>query len=600
MNKNDTYSQNKVTKVKKQTLIPLTVLLLGMCFVGLIVHNIDTHETLQRHITAQLNADTYGERIKNELAGGMEITQALEQVLISGNGQMNEFGTIAQNLMSDSIESIQLAPGGVVTEIYPAEGNEAGKIDLLQDEDRGEISRYARDNHTVITQGPFELKQGGYGIAVRDPVYLKDQNGQEYFWGFTVAILRVPDIFSNALQALSGFGYEYSISKTGAPWMDTCNVVYRSEGPMTDPVSYDFSIGEDHWKMEVFPTAGWRNDGLLATVCGFLTAICLLLVVLLRVWLVAKAHKKEFQVLARTDALTKIYNRYGFDELAEKRITKNPHTHFVAALLDIDDFKQINDIYGHSCGDRALKSLADSMKAFFPSDVLLGRNGGDEFCMLLPDCTAEEAGDRLRQFTKLPKTFSYLGKEHPFQISLGYAEYPAFASNLSQLMRCADAALYEIKLHGKNGCMAYREGLQSGARKQLGFAFKDISEHLPGAFIIYRAHKDDDELFYANSEFLRMAGYKDLDELFRLTQKRFRNLIREDERQQMEQSIWEQLEDGNENDYIRFHLRKADGTYLSVLDHGRIVDSQQYGRVFYVLFADREEMNLHYNEQFPQ
>ena len=590
----------KVTKVKKQTLIPLTVLLLGMCFVGLIVHNIDTHETLQRHITAQLNADTYGERIKNELAGGMEITQALEQVLISGNGQMNEFDTIAQNLMSDSIESIQLAPGGVVTEIYPAEGNEAGKIDLIHDKDRGEISRYARDNRTAIVQGPFELKQGDYGIAVRDPVYLNDENGQEYFWGFTVAILRVPDIFSNALQALSDFGYEYRISKTDAPWMDTFDVVYQSEGPMTEPVSYDFSVEEDHWKIEVAPSAGWRDYTIFASTFEFLTVILLLLVVLLRVWLVAKAHKKEFQVLARTDALTKIYNRYGFDELAEKRITKNPHTHFVAALLDIDDFKQINDIYGHGCGDRALKSLADSMKAFFPSDTLLGRNGGDEFCILLPNCTAEEAGEELRQFTKLPKTFSYLGKEHPFQISLGYAEYPAFASNLSQLMRCADAALYEIKLHGKNGCMAYREGLQSGARKQLGFAFKDISEHLPGAFIIYRAHKDDDELFYANSEFLRMAGYKDLDELFRLTQKRFRNLIREDERQRIEESIWEQIGDGNENDYVRFHHRKAYGTYLSVLDHGRIVDSQQYGRVFYVLFADREEMNLHYNEQFPQ
>lgn len=152
----------------------------------------------------------------------------------------------------------------------------------------------------------------------------------------------------------------------------------------------------------------------------------------------------------------------------------------MAALLDIDDFKQINDIYGHGCGNRALKSLADSMRAFFPPDALLGRNGGDEFCILLPDCTAEEAGEELRQFTKLPKTFSYLGKEHPFHISLGYAEYPAFASNLSQLMRCAD------------------------------------------------------------------------------------------------------------------------GTYLSVLDHGRIVDSQQYGRVFYVLFADREGMHLHYDEQFPQ
>ena len=86
-------------------------------------------------------------------------------------------------------------------------------------------------------------------------------------------------------------------------------------------------------------------------------------------------------------------------------------------------------------------------------------------------------------------------------------------------MRCADAALYEIKLHGKNGCMAYRKGLQSGVRKQLGFAFKDIAEHLPGAFIIYKADKKDDELFYANHEFLHMTGYKSMEELFRLTQK---------------------------------------------------------------------------------
>ena len=271
----------------------------------------------------------------------------------------------------------------------------------------------------------------------------------------------------------------------------------------------------------------------------------------------------------------------------------------MAALLDIDDFKFINDIYGHSYGDRALKSLADSMKAFFPSDALLGRNGGDEFGILLPNCTFKEVTEQMQQFTKLPKTFSYMGKSQQIYISLGYAEYPTFASSYSQLMRCADAALYEIKLHGKNGCMAYREGLQSGVRKQLGFAFKDISEHLPGAFIIYRADRKNDELFYANNEFLHMSGYKDIDELFRLTKKSFRNLIREDEQQQIESSIWEQIDSGNENDYIHFHLRKADGTYLSVLDHGRIVDSQQHGRVFYVLFMDWEDMYIRYSDILP-
>ena len=584
--------------MKKKTIVPLIVFLLGICLVGLIVYKIDSHETEQQHIKAQLNATTYGERIKNEITNGIAITDTLKQVLISENGKISQFDTIAENIMSDVIESIQLAPDGNVTDIYPSEGTEASKIDLLQDKDCSKISCYARDNHVIITQGPFDLKRGGCGIAVRNPVYLKDENNQEYFWGFTIVILRVPDIFSDAISALSDFGYEYRLSKTDVPWSDTYKVVYQSDDQLTPTVSYGFTIGEENWKLEVAPESGWRDLRLLVIVGGMFTTVVLLFSGLTRVWLVSKENKNKFQILAHTDSLTDIYNRYGFDELAERMITKNPKTHFVAALLDIDDFKFINDIYGHVYGDRALKSLTDSMKAFFPKNTLLGRNGGDEFCILLPDHTYKEAGELLLQFTKLPKTFSCKGKEYPFFISLGYAEYPTFASSRSQLMRCADAALYEIKLHGKNGCMAYREGLRSGVRKQLGFAFKDISEHLPGAFIIYRADKDDDELLYANHEFLQMTGYKNIDELFSLTRKSFHNLIREDEQQQIETSIWKQIDAGNNNDYIHFHLRKADGTYLSVLDHGRIVDSQQYGRVFYVLFMDWEAMHVHYSDKF--
>lgn len=584
--------------MKKKTIVPLIVFLLGICLVGLIVYKIDSHETEQQHIKAQLNATTYGERIKNEITNGIAITDTLKQVLISENGKISQFDTIAENIMSDVIESIQLAPDGNVTDIYPSEGTEASKIDLLQDKDCSKISCYARDNHVIITQGPFDLKRGGCGIAVRNPVYLKDENNQEYFWGFTIVILRVPDIFSDAISALSDFGYEYRLSKTDVPWSDTYKVVYQSDDQLTHTVSYGFTIGEENWKLEVAPESGWRDLRLLIIVGGMFTTVVLLFSGLTRVWLVSKENKNKFQILAHTDSLTDIYNRYGFDELAERMITKNPKTHFVAALLDIDDFKFINDIYGHVYGDRALKSLTDSMKAFFPKNTLLGRNGGDEFCILLPNHTYKEAGELLLQFTKLPKTFSCKGKEYPFFISLGYAEYPTFASSRSQLMRCADAALYEIKLHGKNGCMAYREGLRSGVRKQLGFAFKDISEHLPGAFIIYRADKDDDELLYANHEFLQMTGYKNIDELFSLTRKSFHNLIREDEQQQIETSIWKQIDAGNNNDYIHFHLRKADGTYLSVLDHGRIVDSQQYGRVFYVLFMDWEAMHVHYSDKF--
>ena len=121
---------------------------------------------------------------------------------------------LRKNIMSDVIESIQLAPDGNVTDIYPSEGTEASKIDLLQDKDRSKISCYARDNHVIITQGPFDLKTGRLWNCCPQSSLPEDENNQEYFWGFTIVILRVPDIFSDAISALLNFGYEYKILKT--------------------------------------------------------------------------------------------------------------------------------------------------------------------------------------------------------------------------------------------------------------------------------------------------------------------------------------------------------------------------------------------------
>ena len=71
--------------MKKKILVPLSVFLLGICLAGLLVWKTDTHEKEQRRTTAQLNATTYGERIKNEITNGIEITDALKQILITQN-----------------------------------------------------------------------------------------------------------------------------------------------------------------------------------------------------------------------------------------------------------------------------------------------------------------------------------------------------------------------------------------------------------------------------------------------------------------------------------------------------------------------------------
>lgn len=584
--------------MKKKTIVPLIVFLVGICLLSVFTYNTNVQIQKDRRTIAKLNVVTYGQRIENDIENGIEITDTLKQVLINGNGQIINFSKIAENLMSYSVQSVQLAPNGVVTEIYPEEGNETGKIDLLKDSKRGEISNYAKDHNITIIQGPIKLKQGGSGLVVRNPIYLEDKNGQEYFWGFTIAVLRVPEIFEDSTNALSKFKYNYRLSREASVLDKKYVEVDANCDKMIRPVTYNLTVGKEKWKLEIMPRAGWSNSTTLYLIFFGGLSLVLLLTGLTIVLFLLDERRVELKELAHKDGLTKLYNRYGFDEMAEKMISKNPKEHCVAVLLDVDDFKLINDMYGHAYGDKALISLAENMQKFFPSSALLGRNGGDEFCILLPNCTMEEMKESLIEFTKTPKTFSYKGQTYSFCISLGYAEYPNNAIERSQLMRCADTALYEVKLHGKNGCKAYQEGFQSGVRKQLGFVLNDISENLPGAFIIYRADKEDDEIFYANKEFLDMAGYENLDAFFNGTKKSFRNLIREDQQKAVETSIWNQIESGSKNDYIHYQLRRQDGTYIPVLDQGRIVESERFGRVFYVLFMDWQAMQSHYSEKF--
>lgn len=469
-------------------------------------------------------------------------------------------------------------------------------MDLIHDEARGKISCYARDNHVLIMQGPFQLKQGGYGIAVRKPVYLEDESGQEFFWGFTIVIIRVPEIFSDSVKSLSDFGYQYCLSKTVSPWEEAYEVVDCSGGSISAPVSYTFEIGGSVWKLEVMPQNGWVEKSYLYSIFGGGLLIVLLLTGLTAALLILDENRQELRKLALTDALTGIYNRHGFDKHVTVYMKQYPEKHCVGVQFDIDDFKLINDIYGHASGDKALQILAESMRKFFPEHAVLGRNGGDEFCIFLPDCTCKEAEEKLVQFTKQKRFFVYEGEERAFNISLGYAEYPVHAKSQLQLMHCADAALYEVKLRGKKGSLVYDEGFDPEVRTQLGFALRDISENLPGAFIIYKADYTDDEILFANSELIRLAGCENIEEFMTYTQRSFRSLIREDEREGVEQSIWQQIGTGQCNDYVHFYLKKKDGTYLKVLDHGRIVESGHYGKVFYVLIMDWDSMKEKYRD----
>ena len=262
-------------KVERDWFLPILVFLIGLVVVGTLRYHFKKNQESLVQSKAELNATTYAEHMRLDLMQGINTTITLKQILTSNDGQIRKFPEIAESMMTDFIQSIQLAPGGVVTDIYPEQGNEAGKIDLLNDKDRGEISRYGRDNNVITMQGPFNLKQGGSGIAVRNPVFLENKNGKQEFWGFTIVIIRVPEIFSESVKALSNFGYDYQLFKSKSPWDETYIGVYGSETQMEHAVTYEFEVGDTKWLLEVQPKGGWSSNQNyhLMIACGLLISL---------------------------------------------------------------------------------------------------------------------------------------------------------------------------------------------------------------------------------------------------------------------------------------------------------------------------------------
>ena len=268
--------QKNTFRIKKELWIPVFVLMIGLVVLVNIGIRADSSQMDFIRSRAVLNAVTYADHMKPDIVRGIDITNTFEQIVISENGKISMFSKVAENMMADYIQSIQIAPDGVVTEIYPEAGNETGKIDLIHDKERGKISCYARDNDVITMQGPFSLKQGGTGIAVRNPVYVEQKNGERTFWGFTIVIIRVPDIFADSIKSLTDFSYEYKLSKSIAPWDETYEEVYGSGVEMIDPVTYTFELGDSQWVLEVMPENGWNSNEKLYRLWG-----CGLLIVLL-------------------------------------------------------------------------------------------------------------------------------------------------------------------------------------------------------------------------------------------------------------------------------------------------------------------------------
>ncbi len=168
-----------------------------------------------------------------------------------------------------------------------------------------------------------------------------------------------------------------------------------------------------------------------------------------------KAHL-ELQARSKIDYMTGLYNREAFFEMM--RTVRSRVETGALLLIDADHFKNINDQHGHTVGDRALKLIAFAMQNVTRKGDLVGRVGGEEFCIYLPNASRSAAisvGERIR--IEIENTPFYITQDRvePLTISIGGAIARKSDSN-SQIFSRADHCLYEAKNHGRN-CIVFEK-----------------------------------------------------------------------------------------------------------------------------------------------
>ncbi len=171
-------------------------------------------------------------------------------------------------------------------------------------------------------------------------------------------------------------------------------------------------------------------------------------------------ESKELQDKAETDLLTDLLNKITTEKkIREYLENEGKEKHSIMFVLDIDNFKKINDTMGHAFGDEVLSTLGRRIKSEFRINDIVGRTGGDEFVVFLKDMKDEETmkreAERVATFFKNFKVGEYV--KYSATASIGAAIYPTNARDFEALYKAADQALYKAKRRGKNQLAFYED-----------------------------------------------------------------------------------------------------------------------------------------------
>lgn len=448
-------------KNKREVILPIAVflvisILLSGCYIFIVEQAMAQNRERYRYIAAnQSNV------IRNCIDTVLARTYTLSSFVNDNDGNTAFFDRQSAQIYAEtakdtgiSLKNIAVAPNGIVEKVYPVTGNEAlVGFNFMDNSKKGNTEAIAayQKGELVITN-PFELVQGGSGMAGRLPVFLSSGD----FWGLVTVTMDFEELLKSInLSSLSNMGVNYELWYKDEGGRRV--VMDASERLPSKPVSYEFSIANLNWYLDVSPSTGWTDYTEAAIVFIVIIAVALLVALLLRNReLLTKANEK-LRRLAHLDSLTSSYSRHYVNTILlnpRNGLWADPAARYSLAIVDIDNFKSINDTYGHEIGDQAIIAISRVLhenSKYANGDCVI-RHGGDEFIVLFNDVTKERFMGKLETIIKEAREIRFSTyPDMKLSVSVGGefyedAEIPLYYD----MIRKADEKLYTAKESGRD------------------------------------------------------------------------------------------------------------------------------------------------------
>lgn len=347
----------------------------------------------------------------------------------------------------DTIQNIAIAPDGIVKFIYPTEQNkEAIGHNLMMDPKRYPFIKKAIDERRATIQGPIEAIQGGILIFNRKAFFITEDN-IERFWGICAVAVDFEKVMDYCGISKDDPDYYFALK---APKSDGFQdfIWGNTECYTKDSITNTINFENQKWELTIYPKQGWRNNGDKLFVLESTDKLYLILSLILFIFILLHLNRYlQNSMRAKTDIMTGALNKNTFRKSVIKNLKNKKNRTQAIIVLDINDFKIVNDTYGHLVGDSVIIELSKRFMKILRSNDLIARWGGDEFVIYLYNLNNTDDINNIvkRIYRELESPIEFSETSINVKVALGYALYPDDGVNFEELYKKADMMMYSNK-----------------------------------------------------------------------------------------------------------------------------------------------------------